>query len=69
MPEAIKIRTAAHSFEGKVFSIVSCSTVSDEIIDMLATKEEERRMWSGKPNALSGVMDPNGQIISEPLGD
>lgn len=69
MPEAIKIRTAAHSFEGKVFSIVACSAMSDEIIDMLATTEEERKMLSGKPNAFSGIIDPNGQIISEPLGD
>jgi predicted amidohydrolase len=69
MPEAIKIRCAAHAFEGKVFSIVSCSTVSDEIIDMLATNEEERKMMSGTPNAFSGVINPHGQVISEPLGD
>lgn len=33
MAEAIKIRAAAHSFEGKLFTIVSCSTISQEIID------------------------------------
>ena len=31
MAEAIKIRAAAHSFEGKLFTIVSCSTISQEI--------------------------------------
>jgi len=35
MAEAIKIRAAAHSFEGKLFTIVSCSTVSQEIKDAL----------------------------------
>src|SRR3546814_9135128 len=30
MAEAIKIRATAHSFEGKVFTIVACSTVSEE---------------------------------------
>jgi nitrilase len=33
MAEAIKIRAAAHSFEGKLFTIVSCSTISKEIMD------------------------------------
>lgn len=69
MPEAIKIRCAAHSFEGKVFSIVSCSAMSPEIIDMLAENDEERRMMSGTPNAFSGIIDPHGQLISEPLID
>ncbi len=69
MPEAIKIRCAAHSFEGKIFSIVSCSSMSEEIIEMLATTDEERRMLSGTPNAFSGIIDPHGQLISEPLID
>lgn len=69
MPEAIKIRCAAHAFEGKVFSIVSCSAMSEEIIDMLATNEEERKMLSGAPNAFSGIIDPHGQLISKPLID
>src|SRR5260221_6965161 len=43
--------------------------MSDEIIDMLATNEEERKMLSGTPNAFSGVIDPHGQLISEPLID
>ena len=28
MAEAIKVRAAAHSFEGKLFTVVSCSTIS-----------------------------------------
>lgn len=35
MAEAIKIRAAAHSFEGKLFTIVSCSTISKEIMEAL----------------------------------
>ena len=31
MAEAIQLRAAAHSFEGKVFTVVSCSTMSEEI--------------------------------------
>jgi predicted amidohydrolase len=69
MTEAIKIRCAAHAFEGKIFNIVSCSTMSDEIVDMLATNEEERKMLTGTPNAFSGIINPHGQLISEPLID
>jgi nitrilase len=35
MAEAIKIRACAHSFEGKLFTIVSCSTISQEIKEAL----------------------------------
>jgi nitrilase len=38
MAEAIKIRAAAHSFEGKLFTIVSCSTISKEIMEILNPK-------------------------------
>src|SRR5260370_32177800 len=43
MAEAIKVRSAAHSFEGKVFTIVSCSTVSEEIIEALAATHPKAR--------------------------
>src|SRR4029453_11483953 len=36
MAEAIKVRAAAHCFEGKVYTIVSCSTVSPEIVDAMS---------------------------------
>jgi len=32
MAEAIKLRAIAHSFEGKLFTVVSTSTISAEII-------------------------------------
>src|SRR3546814_8546387 len=54
MPGAIQIRAGAHSFEGKLFTIVSCSAMSQEIVDMLGTDEETRKLLSGTPNAFSG---------------
>lgn len=48
MAEAIKVRAAAHCFEGKVFTVVSCSTVSEEIIEaMAATHPQSRAPWRG----------------------
>ncbi len=69
MPEAIKIRAGAHSFEGKVFTLVSCSTMTDEIVAMLCTTDEQRRLMSGRPNAFSGIFGPDGRLIGEPLID
>ena len=43
MAEAIKLRAIAHSFEGKIFTIVSCSTVSEEIITAMETVVPDAR--------------------------
>lgn len=70
MAEAIKIRAAAHSFEGKLFTIVSCSTITKEIID--AMKEDvpnAEELLTRKNSAFSGVIGPNGAVIGEPLID
>ena len=70
MAEAIKIRAAAHSFEGKLFTIVSCSTITKEIIDIM--KEDvpnAEELLTRRNSAFSGVIGPNGAVIGEPLID
>lgn len=69
MPEAIRIRAGAHSFEGKVFTIVACSALTAQIVEMLCTTDEQRRLMGGSPNAFSGVFGPDGRLIGEPLID
>jgi nitrilase len=69
MPNAIKLRCGAHAFEGKVFNIVACSAMSAEIVDMLATNDEERELLTGTPNAFSAIFGPDGRTISEPIVD
>lgn len=70
MAEAIKVRSAAHSFEGKVFTIVSCSTVSQEIIEALAaTHPQSRDLLARGNSAFSGFLGPDGRVIGEPLID
>ncbi len=70
MADAISMRTAAHCFEGKVFSVVSCSTISEEIIDMVAGDNEEvRHNFRREHSALSGIFGPDGRPIVEPLVD
>lgn len=70
MAEAIKVRAAAHCFEGKVFTIVSCSTVSEEIIEaMAASHPASRELLARRHSAFSGILGPDGRVIGEPLVD
>lgn len=70
MAEAIKIRAAAHSFEGKLFTIVSCSTISKEIMDVLKPDVPNiEELLTRKSSAFSGVIGPNGAVVGEPLVD
>lgn len=70
MAEAIKIRAAAHSFEGKLFTVVSCSTISKEIMKVL--KEDVpnvEELLTRKNSAFSGIIGPNGSVIGDALID
>jgi aliphatic nitrilase len=70
MAEAIKLRAIAHSFEGKLFTIVSCSTISDEIIAAMETiVPDARARLERKSSAFSGVIGPDGRVAGEPLID
>jgi nitrilase len=70
MAEAIKIRAAAHSFEGKLFTIVSCSTISREIMDaMKVDVPNAEELLTRTNSAFSGFIGPNGAVIGEPLID
>jgi len=70
MAEAIKIRAAAHSFEGKLFTIVSCSTISKEIKDALRPDVPNvDELLTRKNSAFSGIIGPNGTVIGQPLID
>jgi aliphatic nitrilase len=70
MAEAIKLRAIAHSFEGKLFTIVSCSTVSEEIITaMEGVVSDARARLQRKSSAFSGVIGPDGRVVGKPLID
>ncbi|MFM0742111.1 carbon-nitrogen hydrolase family protein [Paraburkholderia xenovorans] len=70
MADAIRVRAAAHSFEGKVFTVVSCSTISPEIVEaMAASHPQSRSVLARKNSAFSGILGPDGRLIGEPLID
>ncbi|MQR00059.1 carbon-nitrogen hydrolase family protein [Glaciimonas soli] len=70
MAEAIKVRAMAHCFEGKVFTVVSCSTVSEEIIRaMEEAKPGSRPLLERKNSAFSAIIGPDGRVVGKPLID
>jgi len=70
MAEAIKLRSMAHSFEGKVFTVVACSTISEEIITaMEQLVPDARARLQRKSSAFSGVIGPDGRVVGTPLID
>ncbi|QKW07243.1 carbon-nitrogen hydrolase family protein [Streptomyces sp. NA04227] len=68
MSEAIAIRAAAHCFEGKLFSLVACSTVTEEMAALAATHDPAVAETMRRPrSALSGIFGPDGRPLGEPL--
>lgn len=70
MAAAIERRTAAHSFEGKVFTVAACSTISDEMIAAMAPAgPEAQELLRRRNSAWSGICGPGGAVVGEPLVD
>ncbi|MDX7998026.1 carbon-nitrogen hydrolase family protein [Xenorhabdus sp. Reich] len=70
MAEAIRLRAAAHCFEGKVFTVVSCSTLSREIVKAMAASHPEAEEMLARPNsAFTGIIGPDGREIGHSLID
>ncbi|MCC6008938.1 MAG: carbon-nitrogen hydrolase family protein [Rhodobacteraceae bacterium] len=70
MAEAIRLRGQAHSFEGKVFTIIATSTISEEIITaMEEVRPDARALLERKSSAFSGIIGPDGRVIGKGLVD
>ncbi|MDA9431418.1 carbon-nitrogen hydrolase family protein [Bradyrhizobium sp. CCBAU 51627] len=68
--KAIEIRAGAHSFEAKCFNIVSSACVDVGMRDALAQANPAMLdLIEGTPHAVSMILDPTGQVISEVLSE
>jgi nitrilase len=63
--DQIRVRSRAHSHEGSVFTLVSNSTISQEMIDMLGETETKRQWLSGRPAAYSAIFGPGAEAVAE----
>jgi|SRR3954451_20055276 nitrilase len=70
LASAIKIRAGAHSFEGKVFNIVSSGYLDQRTMKALdGLDHESRETLEGSPRAVSMILGPSGEIIGDTLCD
>ena len=65
---ATKIRAGAHSFEGKLFNIVSSAFLDQTALDALhGAGREALDVLERAPRGVSMVIGPSGEVISEIL--
>ncbi len=70
MAAAIKTRSAAHAFEGKLFNITSCSALSPEIVEaMTELAPDSAEMFNRSRAAWTGIIGPDGAVIGDELID
>lgn len=70
LKQAILIRAGAHSFEGKLFSIVASGYLDKSARDRLAARDTEAgRILDGSPRGISVVVGPAGTPVSEIVQD
>lgn len=67
---AIRIRSGAHAFEGKLFSIVSSGFLSDAAADLVCRGEPAAwALIDSSPRSVSMIIGPSGSVISGTLRD
>lgn len=67
LTDAIRLRTASHSFEGKVFSVVASTTMDQAALDEVAGHDDRARdLLSSVPTA-SMIIGPRGETLAGPL--
>jgi aliphatic nitrilase len=69
MEDWIKLRAKAHCHEGKLFTLVSTSTISREMYDMLWDTEEKRKLLGAETFSYSAIYGPDAQPIVEIVND
>src|SRR5581483_4396841 len=70
LASAIRIRAGAHSFEGKVFNVVSSGFLDRYTLEALRTIDRDGlETLENSPQAISMVLGPSGDVISDTLSE
>jgi nitrilase len=68
LARAVEIRSAAHAFEGKVFSIVASGVLDQDSIKLVeAIDPAAAEILRAAPRPASLIVGPEGTAVSEPL--
>lgn len=63
----IRIRCSAHSFEGKIFTISSCSTLGPSIVEYFKDYPEIQTLLQSQGTGHTAVYGPQGKPVAGPL--
>ncbi|AGC61015.1 amidohydrolase [Mycobacterium liflandii 128FXT] len=66
LAESIRLRSAAHSFEGKVFTIVAATVLDAQAVDAVARGDERIERQLRSTPTVSMVVGPRGEIVAGP---
>ncbi|MGA9545451.1 MAG: carbon-nitrogen hydrolase family protein [Candidatus Sulfotelmatobacter sp.] len=68
LAEAIRLRSAAHAFEGKVFNIVaSCALDADAIEQLSQGDSKMKELLRATPAPVSIIVGPDGEALADPV--
>lgn len=67
LAENIRLRSAAHSFESKVFNVVASTMLDDEIVERVGQIDPEAVALMTSAPCASMILGPNGRHLVEPL--
>src|SRR6202050_5631043 len=68
LSEAIRLRSAAHAFEGKVFNVVaSCALDADAIEQFAQADFKMKELLQAVPAPVSIIVGPSGELMADPV--
>lgn len=68
LAEAIRIRSAAHAFEGKVFNVVAACALDDDSIEQISQGDFAMKdLLRATPSPASMILGPNGELLADPV--
>jgi nitrilase len=68
LTEAIRLRSAAHAFEGKVFNVVaSCALDADAIEQLSQGDSKMKELLQAVPAPVSIIVGPDGELLADPV--
>jgi nitrilase len=68
LSEAIRLRSAAHAFEGKVFNVVASCALDDDAIEQLSQADSKmKELLQAVPAPVSIIVGPTGELLTDPI--
>ncbi|MEX2441117.1 MAG: carbon-nitrogen hydrolase family protein [Pontimonas sp.] len=63
----IRIRSSAHAFEGKIFTVASCSTLGPSIVDYFKDYPDVQKLLQSQGTGHTAIYGPWGVPVAGPL--